>query len=107
MRVAWQKELGASRAHLKQRYAAMMRSTSTSSDDSAAPISSSGTLDAVTAATAMEYSIETCDTDMLESYHHSVFSDDTVIVDADVARICAVDAAVAGQVDWPISLPSS
>lgn len=53
---------------------------------------------------AMEYSIVTCDTDMLmEPYHRSV--DDTVIVDADAARICAADAVAVIPMDWLISLP--
>lgn len=70
--------------------------------DSEELISPSGTLGAVTAKTAMEYSSVTCDTDMLmESYHHS--SDDTVIVDA--ARICAVDVAVEVPGDWLINSP--
>jgi hypothetical protein len=50
-----------------------------------------------------EYSIETCDTDMLESYHR--FFDDTGIVDAGAVHICAVDAAVEVQADWLINLP--
>lgn len=60
--------------------------------------------DAETAATAMEYLVVTCDTDMLTVPYHRSF-DDTVIVDADVARICAVDAAAADPMDWLINLP--
>jgi hypothetical protein len=58
---------------------------------------------AETAVTAKEYSIETCDTDMLmESYHR--FFDDTVIVDA-AARTCALDVAAEVPADWLISSP--
>lgn len=60
--------------------------------------------DAETAAMAMEYLVVTCDTDMLTVPYHRSF-DDTVIVDADVARICAVDAAAAVPMDWLINLP--
>lgn len=52
---------------------------------------------------AKEYSIETCDTDMLmESYHR--FFDDTVIVGA-AARTCALGVAAGVPVDWLISSP--
>jgi len=71
--------------------AATMTSTSTN-DGSAELTSSSAKLGEGIAAKVMEYLSVTCDTDMwMESYHHS--SDDTVIVDADAARICAVDVA--------------
>lgn len=58
--------------------------------------------DAKTAVRAKEYSIGTCDIDMLVSYHR--FFDDTVIVDAAV-RTCALDVAVEFPEDWLISLP--
>jgi hypothetical protein len=81
-----------------------MTSTSTC-DDSEELISLDETLDAAIAAKVMECLSATCDTDMLtESYHH--FSDDTVIVDADAGRICAVDAAAdVSPTDWLINLP--
>lgn len=91
--------------HPKLDCAVTTMSTSTC-DDSGELISWSATPDGATAATAMGYLSETCDTDMLtESYHRS--SDDTVIVDADAGRICAADAAAVSPTDLLISWPSN
>lgn len=89
--------------HPKHRYAGTRMSKSTCGD-SGAPIDWGGTLGAEIAAMEMEYLAVTCDTDMLTVPYHRSF-DDTAIVDADVAHICAVDAVAASRGDWLISLP--
>lgn len=101
--VEWLKERGGPVERLMQRCGETMRLMSTC-DDSEEQINQNATLDAETEAMAMEYLIETCDTDMLKSFHRS--ADDIVIVDADAAHICA-DAAVVTLMDWLINLPLS
>jgi hypothetical protein len=66
-------------------------------------------LDVKTGLKAMEYSIWTCDIDMLmKSYHRLSDDDDDDIALADVAHICAVDVVVAMiPKDWQKDLPLS
>lgn len=96
------KEWGGWKERLMQYCAEMMMSMSTC-DDFEQLLNLSGMTGAEIAMREKEYSIGTCDTDMLmESYHH--FFDDIVIVDAAV-HTCALDVAAEVLKDWLINLP--
>lgn len=91
-------------------YGATTMSTSTNVS-SAESLNPNVMLDAVTGLRAMEYSIETCDTDMLtKSYHRLADDDDIELLQrqlADADRICAVDVVAGVPVDLPRDSPSS
>lgn len=97
-------------AHQSVHYVAMMMLMSTC-DDFVELISLNAMIGAMIAMTVMEYSIETCDIDMLMVVSYHQFSDDDIaLVDADVDHICAVDAVAVAihlmdlMIDWPLNL---
>lgn len=84
------------------------------SENSVESLNSNVMLDAKTGLKAMEYSIGTCDTDMLtKSYHRLLddLDDDDIellqLLLADVVRICAVDVVVANPTGWLKDSPSN
>lgn len=96
------REWGGWKEHLMLYCVEMTKSMSTC-DDFEQLLNSSGMTGAEIATREKEYSIETCDTDMLmESYHH--FFDDIVIVDAAV-HTCALDVVAGVLKDWLINSP--